>query len=120
MKELLKNKKDKLIILDNTSAHKNDTIKKFIKDSGNDYLHILPYKHYLNPIENYFNQLKYYIKQKQPMNFEKIKESVEYGIKNIKKKHYENYFYNAYDKKKLKTKLEKSNRLHKKSKIYKD
>ena len=54
------------------------------------------------------------------MNFEKIKESVEYGIKNIKKKHYENYFYNAYDKKKLKTKLEKSNRLHKKSKIYKD
>ena len=53
------------------------------------------------------------------MNYEKIKESVEYGIKNIEKKNYENYFYNAYDKKKLKTKLEKSNRLHKKSKIYK-
>jgi transposase len=120
LKELLKNKKDKLIILDNASAHRNDTIKKFIKNSGNDYLHILPYKHFLNPIEAYFNQLKYYIKQKQPMNYEKIKESVEYGIKNIKKKNYENYFYNAYDKKKLKTKLEKSNRLHKKSKIYKD
>ena len=28
--------------------------------------------------------------------------SVEFGIKNIKKEHYENYFYNAYDKNKLK------------------
>jgi len=121
LKELLKNTKDKLIILDNASSHRNETIKKFIKDSGNDYLLILPYKHYLNPIENYFNELKYYIKQKQPMNYDKIKESVEFGIKNIKKEHYENYFYNAYDKNKLKAKIDNlNNRLHKKPKIYKD
>lgn len=120
LKELLKNTKNKLIILDNASSHRNDTIKKFIKDSGNDYLHILPYKHFLNPIENYFNELKYYIKQKQPMDYNKIKESVEYGIKNIKKEHYENYFYNAYDKKQLKIKYKNTNRLHKKPKIYKD
>jgi transposase len=64
LKELLKNTKNKLIILDNASSHRNDTIKKFIKDSGNDYLHILPYKHYQNAVEQYFNELKYYIKQK--------------------------------------------------------
>jgi hypothetical protein len=29
LKELLKNTKNKLIILDKTSSHKNDTIKKF-------------------------------------------------------------------------------------------
>jgi hypothetical protein len=64
--------------------------------------------------------LWYYIKQKQPMNYDKIKESVEFGIKNIKKEHYENYFYNAYDKNKLKTKIDNlSNRLHKKPKITK-
>jgi len=121
LKELLKNTKNKLIILDNASSHRNDTIKKFIKNSGNDYLHILPYKHFLNPIENYFNELKYYIKQKQPMNYNKIKESIEYGIKNIKKEHYENYFYNAYDKNKLKAKTENlNNRLHKNPKKYKD
>ena len=121
LKELLKNAKNKLIILDNASSHRNDSIKKFIKNSGNDYLHILPYKHFLNPIENYFNELKYYIKQKQPMNYNKIKESIEYGIKNIKKEHYENYFYNAYDKNKLKAKTENlNNRLHKKPKKYKD
>jgi hypothetical protein len=121
LKELLKNTKNKLIILDNASSHRNDTIKKFIKNSGNDYLHILPYKHFLNPIENYFNELKYYIKQKQPMNYNKIKESIEYGIKNIKKEHYENYFYNAYDKNKLKAKIENlNNRLYKKPKKYKD
>ena len=121
LKELLKNTKNKLIILDNASSHRNDTIKKFIKNSGNDYLHILPYKHFLNPIENCFNELKYYIKQKQPMNYNKIKESIEYGIKNVKKEHYENYFYNAYDKNKLKNKTENlNNRLHKKPKKYKD
>ena len=120
LKELLKNTKNKLIILDNASSHRNDTIKKFIKDSGNDYLHILPYKHYQNAVEQYFNELKYYIKQKQPMNYKKIKESVEYGIKSIKKEHYENYFYNAYDKKQLKIKYKNTNRLYKKAKIYKD
>ena len=89
------------------------------KHKSDDYK-LLAVEYYLNTQENYFNQLKYYIKQKQPMNYEKIKESVKYAIKNIKKEHYENYFYNAYDKKKLKTKYEKSNRLHKKLKIYKD
>jgi hypothetical protein len=106
-------------------------------------LHIIPYKHYQNAVEQYFNELKYYIKQKQPMNYDKIKESIEYGIKNIKKEHYENYykalwachqrwhreatrlcrygyFYNAYDKKQLKIKYKNTNRLHKKPKIYKD
>ncbi len=120
LKELLKNVKNKLVILDNASSHRNDAVKKFIINSGNDYLHILPYKHFLNCIEQYFNELKYYIKQKQPMNYDKIKESIEYGIKNIKREHYENYFYNAYDKKQLKIKYKNTNRLHKKAKIYKD
>ena len=66
------------------------------------------------------NELKYYIKQKQPMNYDRIKESVEYGIKNIKKEHYENYFYNAYDKNNLIIKYKNTNRLHKKPKIYKN
>lgn len=46
LKELLKNAKNKLIILDNASSHRNYSIKKFIKNSGNDYLHIPPYKHF--------------------------------------------------------------------------
>ena len=55
------------------------------------------------------------------MNYDKIKESVEFGIKNIKKEHYKNYFYNAYDKNKIKTKMDNlGNRLCKKQKIYKD
>jgi len=54
------------------------------------------------------------------MNYDKIKESIKYGIKNIKKKHHENYFYNSYDKKKLKIKYEKSSRLHKNPKKYKN
>ena len=78
------------------------------------------------------------------MNYNKIKELIEYGIKNIKKEHYKitikpiglahqrqyreatrhsryGYFYNAFDKNKLKAKIENlNNRLHKKPKKYKD
>ena len=118
--KLLIRKRNKLIILDNASAHRNQRIKDFIVNSGNDYLYILPYKHFLNPIEFYFNQLKYYIKQKEPMNYDKIKNSIKYAIRNIKKEHYENYFYNSYDKDKLKKKYKNTNRLRKSPKIYKE
>ena len=43
-------------------------VKMFIKDTGNDYLHILFYKYFLNLIKNYFNESKYNIKQKHPKN----------------------------------------------------
>ena len=43
------------------------------------------------------------------------------SYKNIKKEHYKNNFYNAYDENKLKAKSENlNNRLHKKPKKYKD
>ena len=120
LSEILKNKKDKLVIMDNASSHRNNRIKEMITKTGNDYLHIIPYKHYLNCIENYFNQLKYYIRQKEPMNYDKIKESIEYAIKNISKESYKNYFYNTYDKTKLINKYKGTNRQHKKAKSYKD
>jgi hypothetical protein len=66
LKELLKNIKDKLIILDNASSHRNDTIKNFIKNSGNDYLYILTYKHY--------------IKLDKPSTLIKLKESLSNSI----------------------------------------
>ena len=116
---ILKNRKNKLIATDNASAHRNQHIKKIIKEMKHDYLHILPYKHYLNCIENYFNQLKHYIKQQEAMNYDKIKKAIEYAIKHITKQNYANYFYNAYDKNKLTNKYKNTFRLHKKPKIYK-
>ena len=46
-------------------------------------IYILPYHHYLNPIEEYFNQLKHYIKLDKPLEFEDIKRSIEKSINNL-------------------------------------
>lgn len=51
-----------LIILDNAGSHKNDYVKKAIKNSGNKYLFSIPYTPETSAAEGLFNQLKYYLK----------------------------------------------------------
>lgn len=51
LKNVLKNRKNKLVLMDNASSHRNPQVKQFITKSKNDYLHIMPYNHNLNPIE---------------------------------------------------------------------
>lgn len=45
-------KKNKLIILDNGGMHKTQEVKDKITKSGNKYLYINSYKHYLNTLVN--------------------------------------------------------------------
>lgn len=115
---ILKNKKDKLVVLDNRGMHKTKEVKDKIINSGNKYLYIISYKHYLNAIEEYFNQLKHYIKIVKPILFEDIEKCISDSIKKIKVEHYKNYFLHAYDIEKLKSKRKTSNK-RKTSKIYK-
>lgn len=97
--------------------HKTNEVRNFIKSSGNDYLYILPYHYYLNPIEEYFNQLKHYIKLDKPLEFEDIKRSIEKSINNIKINNYNNYFLHSFDIKQL-IKSKKISTKRKKLKIY--
>ena len=60
--------KNKLFILDNGQIHKKEETKKIIKDSGNFLLYTCPYHPRLNCIEQWFNQLKHYIKLDKPKN----------------------------------------------------
>lgn len=121
LKNLLANVKNKLIILDNGQIHKKEETRKIIKDSGNFLLYTLPYHPRLNCIENWFNQLKFYMKLDKPMSFDQIKESIKSSIKKIKKEHYENYFIYAYNKDYYKNKKSiKKLSKHRKPKIYKD
>jgi negative regulator of replication initiation len=46
-----------MIILDNASAHKNDTIRDLV-NKHNKLLYSVPYQHFSNAIENYFSMLK--------------------------------------------------------------
>ena len=74
--QVLLNKKNYLVVMDNARAHKAQNVQKFIKDSGNDVLFITPYQHFLNQMEEYFNQLKHYIKLNKPMSFDKLEKSL--------------------------------------------
>jgi transposase len=112
--------KNKLFILDNGQIHKKEETKKIIKDSGNFLLYTCPYHPRLNCIEQWFNQLKHYIKLDKPKNLIKLKESLNNSINKIKEKHYKNYFIYAYKKDIYKnTKSSHISTKHRKPKIYK-
>lgn len=74
LKNVLKNRKNKLVLMDNASSHRNPKVKQFITKSKNDYLHIMPYNHNLNFIKRFFNQLKHYIKKDEPISYEDVQE----------------------------------------------
>ena len=46
--------KNKLILMDNASYHRNQKVKDTIINNNNDYVYILPYQHGLNTIERFF------------------------------------------------------------------
>lgn len=93
--------KNHLIIMDNAGSHHNDLIKEAILKSGNKLLYSVPYTPVSNAVEQYFNQLKYYMKKYRNVNnFQQLKENVQNAIHRIKTNNYANYFKDAYDRKK--------------------
>lgn len=90
--------KDHLIILDNAKSHNNQMVNDAITKSGNKYLFSIPYTPMTNsPIENYFNQIKTYIKKKRNVNsFEELAKNVDTSIEKVKPENYKNYFEYAY------------------------
>ena len=56
-KYITKKYKNKLIILDNASSHRNAKIKELV-NKHNTLLYSVPYQHFTNSIENYFSMMK--------------------------------------------------------------
>lgn len=95
--------KDHLIVLDNAGGHRNNYVWNAITESGNQYLHLVPYTPITNPIETFFNQLKHYLKQnKSILRYNELNKSVENAISKVKPENYKNFFNYAYDKTKFK------------------
>ena len=90
--------KDRLIILDNARSHNNDMVREAILKSGNQYLFSIPYTPMTNsPIENYFNQIKTYIKKNRDVyTFDGLKNNIDKAIDKVKPENYKNYFQYAY------------------------
>ena len=113
--------KGKLFVLDNGQIHKKKSTKQIIRESGNFLVYTCPYHPRLNSIEQFFNQMKHFIKLDKPNTFTELDNSVKTSIKKIKEEHYENYFIYAYNKDyyKNKQKEKKYTRRRRTLKVYK-
>ena len=80
-------------MLDNATFHKSHKVKATVYDMDCEILYTTPYHPENNPIEEFFSQLKHYIKVKSPQTYEEILEVVKEILKaKIKKNHLSNYF----------------------------
>lgn len=113
--------KNHLIILDNAGSHNNEYVKQAIINSGNKYLYLIPYNPQLNPIEQYFNQIKHYLRlNKKVLKYDDLVIEIKNAIKQVKKENYKNYFENAYNKDAYKDYIKKDSTLKRKLKNYKE
>ena len=113
--------KNHLIILDNAGSHNNEYVKQAIINSGNKYLFTIPYIPKTNANEQYFNQIKHYLKlNKKVLKYDELVIEIRNAIKQVKKENYKNYFENAYNKDAYKDYVKKDSTLKRKPKNYKD
>jgi len=89
--------RNKLIILDNASAHRNERIKTLV-NKHNNILYAVPYQHFTNSIENYFSMLKSRLQKLDGLKYENLKENIQKVISEIPKEKYENIFKGAYER----------------------
>ena len=95
--KVLKNQKKKLIILDNASSHRSDTIKEVIK-KDNYLLYSVPYQHFTNAIENYFSVIKSKLKKKETLTFENMDKHIKDALKEIPNETYKNIINGSYNR----------------------
>ena len=89
--------RNKLIILDNASAHRNERIKALV-NKHNNILYAVPYQHFTNSIENYFSMLKSRLQKLEGLKYDNLKENITKVISEIPKEKYENIFKGAYER----------------------
>lgn len=88
---------DYLIIMDNAVIHRAKIIRQHIEETNNNLLYSIPYHPETNAIEEYFSQLKHYIKKESPNTYEDIDKAIKDILKNkIKKEHLTNYLKHSY------------------------
>jgi transposase len=96
--EFIKDKyKNHLVIMDNAVIHKSKIIKETIENSKNELLYSVPYHPETNSIEEFFSQLKHYIKKESPNTYEEIDKVIKDILANkITQEHLINYLKHSY------------------------
>jgi hypothetical protein len=87
--------KNKLIILDNASSHRNAKIKELV-NKHNNLLYSIPYQHFTNSIENFFSMLKSRLQKLEGLKYEELKKNIEKVVREIPKEKYINIIRGTY------------------------
>jgi len=91
------NYKNYLVIMDNAVIHKSKLIREKIEYDNNHLLYSVPYHPETNSIEEFFSQLKHYIKKESPNTYEDIYKVITNILdKKITKEHLTNYLKHSY------------------------
>jgi transposase len=89
--------KNHLIIMDNAVIHRSIRIRQHIENTNNHLLYSVPYNPQTNAIEEFFSQLKHYIKKESPNTYEEIDKVIKSILKSkIKKLHLTNYLKHSF------------------------
>ena len=89
--------RNKLIILDNASSHRNEKIKALV-NKHNNILYAVPYQHFTNSIENYFSMLKSRLQKLDGLTYDELKKNIEKVLNEIPREKYENILKGAYER----------------------
>lgn len=95
-----KNIKNKVIILDNASSHRNKKVKDLIQEK-NKLLYSVPYQHNTNAIENFFSVLKNKLIKCNGIGNKELLKNIKIILIEINKYTYRNIFEGNYKRKRL-------------------
>ena len=110
--------KNKVIILDNASSHRNEIIKNLV-NKDNKLIYSIPYQHFTNAIEHYFSILKSRLQKLEGLTYNELKLNIGKVIKDIPKDTYKNLLIGSYKRDVVYVK-KPSRKSSKKSKTYKE
>ena len=91
--------KNKVIILDNASSHRNERVKELI-NKNNKLIYSVPYQHYTNSIEMFFSLLKSKLQKKQGLLYDDLNNNIKEVIKTIPKDYYKKILNGTYNRQK--------------------
>lgn len=102
LKQYVLQKKNNLIIMDNSPSHKSLKMREEINKTTNTLHFSVPYKPKTNAVESWFSQFKHYFKLDSSfLSYNSLKNHINKVISNIPKKHYLAYMKYAYESKKI-------------------
>jgi len=89
--------KNKLIIMDNASSHRNQKIKDLV-NKDNEILYSVPYQHFTNAIENWFSVLKSKLQKKEGLTYNHLQSNIENVLRDIPLITFKNIFKGVYER----------------------